>query len=110
MSGRDVLCEQALATNELLRRRVSELEARERKAEREHRATVAKLTERSSEARTRREQQRAARAERKLAEAVASPWVELPYIGVVPRHVGPGDPLRKLRGKRTSTLEGLRHD
>lgn len=110
MSGRDPLAEIALATNVALRERVAKLERQLDERTRRHKDELEALESRAGVKRVRREQMRAAQAERKLADTVASPWVELPYLGVVPRYVGPGDPLRKLRGKRTSTLEGSRHD
>lgn len=47
----------------------------------------------------RSEQRGRVRAETRLEEFERTPWVHLPYLGVVPRYVGPGDPLRKLLRK-----------
>lgn len=60
------------------------------------RARVAEL-ETAWRVRLRREQRARVKAQTKLEDAERSPWTFLPYLGVVPRYVGPGDPLRKLK-------------
>lgn len=70
-------CEQAIRDNRRLRFEVGEMTRRERRARDD-----------------------ASLHKRRLEALTGSPWVGLPYLGVVPRYVGPGDTLRRIGRKK----------